>query len=240
MHGRILRHLLIAAFFFAIGIASRPALGRLERKIMPVRSATPTGPATKPVDAPNDSLHYERRSSQFNAIHKTRKIVFLGDSRIECAEWSELLGTSEISNRGISGDTTAGILRRLPASLPDNGVLCIIQAGVNDLSNGYSVDFVINQYRDILNYLLVQKHSRVIVTSIILVGENHPSLLAPINECNRKLQSLASSAGADWVDFNPSLCADGFLPAQYSNDGVHLNGGGYEVLVKVLAPHLNQ
>jgi lysophospholipase L1-like esterase len=239
MNRRILYLVLMAALFFAVGVASRPALGRLKARMMAVQTAKGTEPDGKQTDPPNDPLYYARRSSQFEKINKTQKFVFLGDSRIDCAVWSELFGNCEISNRGISGDTTAGILQRLPTSVPDDGVVCIIQAGVNDLSNGYSPDFVVNQYRDILNYLLVQKHSKVIVTSVMLVGQNKPSVCAAINECNRKLQGLVSGLGAAWVDVNPPICTNGFLSAQYSNDGVHLNGDGYEVLVKLLTPYLN-
>ena len=43
----------------------------------------------------------------------SRTIVMLGNSITNGCEWAELLGNSNVVNRGISGDTVEGIQARL-------------------------------------------------------------------------------------------------------------------------------
>src|SRR5688572_12322326 len=43
----------------------------------------------------------------------TGKIIFLGNSITEMGKWAALTGDNSVINRGIGGDITYGILRRL-------------------------------------------------------------------------------------------------------------------------------
>lgn len=69
--------------------------------------------------------HFEQRVTQFRAeTVKTGCILFLGDSITEGADWQRLTGDSTVVNRGVGGDITFGVLKRLdevirrrPASL---------------------------------------------------------------------------------------------------------------------------
>ncbi|MGL4621995.1 MAG: GDSL-type esterase/lipase family protein, partial [Chroococcidiopsis sp.] len=59
-------------------------------------------------------VYYLQRVSQFQlAPICNSDIVFLGDSITDECEWSELLENPHVKNRGISGDTTMGVLNRL-------------------------------------------------------------------------------------------------------------------------------
>jgi lysophospholipase L1-like esterase len=185
-----------------------------------------------------DVTHYERQTAHYATYPQTHPIVFLGDSRIEWAEWSELLGRDDISNRGISGDTTAGVLDRLPTSVPTAGIVCVIQLGVNDFFLGASVEQVIGNYRRILDYLLQQKQARVVLTSIVLARGANDHLNEPITACNQQLASLAASTGATWLDLNATLSPNGYLAEEFSADGVHFNGRGYQTISGLLAPLL--
>jgi lysophospholipase L1-like esterase len=224
---------ILAALFFAAGALSRPYLKR-------VKAYLASNTIQKEGDnAPYNPAHHARKSSQFSSLGQTRKIVFLGDGHVEGAEWTELFDRCDISNRGIAGDTTKGILRRLPSSLPNDYALCVVHAGLNDLTKGCSVSSVVANYRDILNYLITQRRGKVVVASVILAGEDRAPLNSDISKLNLELSQLASSVGAVWLDINPLLCPDGFLPTQYTNDGFHLNGDGYRVVCNALLPELN-
>jgi lysophospholipase L1-like esterase len=91
-----------------------------------------------------------------------------------------------------------------------------------------------------LSDLKTRSHASVIITSIILAGQSHADLNPSITECNARLERLAASRGAVYVDINPQLCSEGILSAAYSNDGVHLNGEGYKQVCSVLTPYLNR
>jgi lysophospholipase L1-like esterase len=230
---------IVAVLLFGAGVLARPMLGRIKVKassfVIRVFDIHQTHD-----DLPYDQIYYERKSSQYALLAKTQNIVFLGDSRVEQAEWSELFARQDISNRGINGDTTVGVLQRLRTSVPGDISLCVIQLGVNDLGEGCSVEFVVSRYGDILSDLMTRVHAKVIVTPVILVGQNRTNLNPAIIECNLKLERLAANHGALWVDINRPLCPDSILSASYSNDGVHLNGEGYKQVCNLLAPYLNR
>lgn len=221
---------LLAGAIFIAGAISRPTLSRLRDHSVRMQSNDP--------NAVYDSDHYQRRSSQFAELGANRPLVFLGDSRIEGAEWSELFQRSDISNRGISGDTTAGMLRRLTTSMPNEATLCVLQAGVNDLELGVPVDRVVSNYEQIMRYVIDQRHCRAVVTSILRVDKNRAALNARVNDCNQRLAQLTTRAGADWLDLNLLLAPDGFLAPEFTNDGAHLNGKGYVRMRDALAPLL--
>ena len=59
--------------------------------------------------------YYLHKKSQFEMLAQNDKykIVMLGDSITDEGQWDELLNNSKVQNRGISGDTTDGVLDRL-------------------------------------------------------------------------------------------------------------------------------
>ncbi|MDQ2919720.1 MAG: GDSL-type esterase/lipase family protein [Verrucomicrobiota bacterium] len=189
-------------------------------------------------DEPIDLSRYAEMTAQYSAMGHTKNLVFLGDSRIEWGDWTALLARDDISNRGIAGDTLPGILRRMHSSVPDDGGVCIIQAGVNDLANGARSSAVVADYRELAQYLLKEKKARVILTSIILVNEERTRLNQVITKCNQELSRLAASSGMEWLDLDPTLSPRGFLLPEYSEDGVHLNANGYAQVSRALAPML--
>lgn len=221
--------LMIAAASFIAGMVLRPAVARLRSQFL-----APLAPTVEP----NDSLHWAQKYAEFKGLKKTRNIVFLGDSRIEFGNWSELFDRCDISNRGIGWDTTTGILRRLPATIPSHVELCVIQAGINDLLQGCSPDFVDSKFSEILHDIITRTKSKVVVTSVILLGRDRAALNVKIGACNQRLATRCTELGAVFVDINSLLCPDGFLSGSYSHDGIHLNWEGYQQIRSVLEKYL--
>jgi len=57
---------------------------------------------------------YEHRKEYFNMLPKKKGgIIFLGDSLTEYGQWTELTQSNQVLNRGIAGDTTPNLMRRL-------------------------------------------------------------------------------------------------------------------------------
>src|SRR5687767_4074179 len=58
--------------------------------------------------------HYAKRIALFEKEPvATGKIIFLGNSITEEGQWGKLTGDNTVINRGISGDITDGVLKRL-------------------------------------------------------------------------------------------------------------------------------
>src|SRR5919199_5722857 len=61
----------------------------------------------------SDDTYYQRWVSVFESTPGTADIVMLGDSLTEEGNWTEVLPGWRVINRGIGGDTSAGVLKRL-------------------------------------------------------------------------------------------------------------------------------
>lgn len=180
-----------------------------------------------------DSPYYRLRKSHFKILSQSEAdIVFLGDSLTDIGEWQELFKNARIKNRGISGDTTKGILNRIDEVIDSQPQKIFIMIGINDLTKGSSVDETFNNYQNILS--IFQKENpktKVFVQSVLPVNnQKHPNIGAnnKIIDLNNRLKDLAKKISFNYIDlFSDFLDSDNQLDAQYTTDGIHLNGQGY-------------
>ena len=231
MNGR--RLTLVALLGFALGAATLAAGLRVREHFTRVIWMA----GAPPLDA---SLH-ARRVSQFAASKATPRIVMLGDSRVQEAEWNELLGRTDVVNRGIAGDTTSGLFARLGQSVPPSAAVCVIQVGYNDLLQQNPLDQVEQNFRAILGKLAAsERPPRVLLTPVILSGDASGSLNARIAAVNSTLRQIATERHAGWLDLNEKLCPHGSLDRAWTNDRAHLNGAAYEIIAAALKPRLTE
>jgi lysophospholipase L1-like esterase len=210
---------------FAGGFAARPSIYQFRDKMRMTRGGEDAGPG--------NPAQYAHRSTHFADVKSACPIVFVGDSRIEGAEWAELLG-ADISNRGIGGDTTRGVLDRIESSVPAGTRVCLVQVGFNDLYAGMPPDKVAVNLATIAKSV---KAARVIVTSIIPASSSSKYLDPRIAEVNEKAAVLVKQAGAEWLDLSPVF--GGELSAEFTADGIHLNGFGYRMLADPIRKAIN-
>ena len=97
--------------------------------------------------------YYKHKVSQFEMLKDKNeaKIMMLGDSITDEGEWSEFWG-EVVQNRGISGDTTSGVLDRL-YTLNPNTKRVFIMIGVNDIMRGFSEDLVFENYKKNIKFI---------------------------------------------------------------------------------------
>ncbi|HZN67157.1 MAG TPA: GDSL-type esterase/lipase family protein [Tepidisphaeraceae bacterium] len=173
-----------------------------------------------------------------------RDVIFAGDSHIAGTPFHEIF--SPIHNRGIGGDTTAGLLKRLDeitARRPESLFLLI---GTNDVARQVPVGEVIDNYRQILAGIKRDSpDTRVFVASIPPVNQaifkaavdRKPT----IQSLNIELKGLAAAEGATFIDLWPVLAdGTGNLKAEFADtDGLHLNLAGKLAMCDALRPHVS-
>ena len=60
------------------------------------------------------STYYHQRWTLFQSLPQTKgDIIFIGNSITDGGEWSELFNDLRVKNRGISGDISAGVIKRI-------------------------------------------------------------------------------------------------------------------------------
>jgi hypothetical protein len=93
--------------------------------------------------------YVEAKADLFSHSRVRPEIVMLGDSLTEMGIWDEMLQGLSVVNRGIAGDDSAGVLRRLPEVLGRNPRVLCLEIGSNDLQKEVPTERVIENIRAI-------------------------------------------------------------------------------------------
>jgi lysophospholipase L1-like esterase len=163
--------------------------------------------------------------------------VFLGDSITDHGELQTYFPGEVVLNRGIVEDDTKGVLNRIDEVVKRNPQEVYILIGINDI--GGNVD--IEEYRKNMEKIIQSfDHSstKVIVQSILPVNnqefENKISN-ETVHQFNEVLHQLAKDNDIQYVDLNRHFeNTDGQLKEEYTVDGIHLTGDGYDVWMEKL------
>ncbi len=192
------------------------------------------------------STYYFQKTAHFESLpnHKN-EIIFIGDSITDGCEWSEVFDNKRVKNRGISGDVTQGVLDRLgeiTESMPEKVFLMI---GINDLAVGKSTDEIIENISQIVqNINFASPKTKVFVQSILPVNEYYGLFNRHTdkgNEISLINHSLAEGVKGNYqyIDLHSYfLNEDKKLDISLSNDGLHLNGKGYQLWASLIKKHV--
>jgi lysophospholipase L1-like esterase len=179
------------------------------------------------------SSYWGEKKSFFDVLGAYASTVMIGDSLTDGAEWKEMFPGVAVANRGVDGDTTAGILRRMDGIMSARARKAFIMIGINDFKEGRTVDEVFQDYRSIVSRL-EEGGMKVFVQSTLLCNEAKAGWIActaiqrKIRELNRRLAGLASAKVA-YIDINAGLSGPEGLRPDLTIDGVHLTGEGYRI-----------
>lgn len=198
--------------------------------------------------------YYNAKCSSYavqNSNLSKEQIVFLGDSITDLCCLDDYYGDLSLAcyNRGIGGDTTDGVLKRLEVSaydlMPKKVVLMI---GTNDVNGGKSEKYIIKNYEKIINGIL-DNIGGVQLYCISIIPQNKDleeyadldtdAQNKKIQSINGKIKALSESRGATYIDLYPLLIGpENNLNKEYSDDGLHLNDKGFIVWSNLLKPYL--
>lgn len=178
---------------------------------------------------PQDMDYYERKVSSHKLLAGQQfDMLFLGDSLIDEAEWSQLLPAYKVANFGVNADTTEGMLGRLGTVTAVDVSSVFIMAGLNDIFQKVALEDTLNNYQVIVERLL-QDGKKVYLFSCLYLGSSFQHYTPKVKQLNYYLQELAkSSEGIVYVDLNYSLALDSQLNPSFTNDDHHLNGAAYQ------------
>ncbi|WP_135442490.1 SGNH/GDSL hydrolase family protein [Vibrio tasmaniensis] len=162
-------------------------------------------------------------------------LVMFGDSITEWAPWADIFRDVSMVNRGLAGDTTTGMLRRIDTTLNVKPKLVCFMAGINDLAQGYDVEHIYQNYIDMLE-VWQENDIRILVQSTLYVGSKLQGLNSSVELLNSKISEYCSQQGIAFLDVNSVLSPNKLLSNEYSCDDLHLNAKAYQAWAEVLQP----
>ena len=200
-------------------------------------------------DWPALARYREENSKTTAPDKKEKRVAFLGDSITDgwhnSANGGFFPGKPYV-NRGISGQTTPQMLIRFrPDVIALNPDVVVILAGTNDIA-GNTGPMTLQSIEDNLASIaeLARAHRiRVVLSSLLPVSDyektadgqvrNQTTRRPPeqIKALNEWMKKYAADNKMTYLDYYSAMVDDkGFLKDELSNDGLHPNAQGYQVM----------
>jgi lysophospholipase L1-like esterase len=197
-----------------------------------------------------DLGRYRDQNGQVKSPAKNEKrVVFMGDSITD--SWDEprygaFFQAQTYVNRGISGQTTQQMLIRFrPDVIALTPQVVVILAGTNDIAGNTgptTLEAIQDNLKSMVDLARVHK-IRVVLASLLPVSDyektadgqqiNQTIRRPPekIKALNEWMKNYAAANKLTYLDyFSAMIDAKGFLQDELSNDGLHPNEKGYEVM----------
>jgi lysophospholipase L1-like esterase len=170
------------------------------------------------------------------------RIIFLGNSITEMGDWKKVLNDTTVINRGIGGDISYGILKRLKDITDRNPSKVFILLGINDIGKDIPEVVIMDNYLKIVKEIHTKcPQTQIFVQSVLPVNPTmqhfpqHYDKEEHVLVLNKLLSSNAAAGNYTFVDiFHLFVDAEGRLNSGYSYEGLHLKPPAYVIWVDYL------
>jgi lysophospholipase L1-like esterase len=170
------------------------------------------------------------------------RIIFLGNSITEMGNWKKVLNDTTVVNRGIGGDITYGVLKRLKDVTDRQPSKLFILLGINDIGKDIPDAVIADNYLKIVKEIHIKcPQTRVYVQSVLPLNPTMPNFPQHYDKeehvlsVNKLLKANARAGNYTFVDiFHLFVDSEGRLKSQYSFEGLHLKPDAYPIWVDYL------
>ena len=206
-----------------------------------------------PTDARRQTFDFYNES--IICTKKRPDVLFIGDSITELWELYAYFDTDKfLVNRGIGGDTSEYLLKRLEADcLQLNPKTVVLMIGTNNIfraepdywwrQDGIDRETVLEEYKQDILQIIEKIESKSI--ELVLCSVPPSEIAPPFDrelrfEMTAKMNEFLKSLGKTFVDYTDVLSNDGkTLIYDYSPDGIHPNAYGYTEMAKKLKEYID-
>jgi lysophospholipase L1-like esterase len=169
-------------------------------------------------------------------------IIFLGNSITEGGNWAKLLNDTTVLNRGIGGDITFGVLKRLNDVINRHPKKLFILLGINDIGKDIPDSVIAYNYAKIVSRVHAgSPATKIFVQSILPLNPTHKNFpqhydkAEHIPRVNKMLETAAKASNYTYINLTPLfLDKNNHLADEYTWEGLHLKPAAYEVWVAYL------
>lgn len=195
-------------------------------------------------DWPNLKKYQKENTALSIPSSDQKRIVFMGDSITEF--WSvidpDYFSVKSYINRGISGQTTPQMLIRFRADvIALQPTAVVILAGINDIAGNTGPSSIEMIWDNIFSMVeLAQANNIKVILCSVLPAYDFPwkpnqEPIEKIKALNEIIKNYAAANNIVYVDYYSVMVDDRQgLKAKYSNDGVHPNKTGYQIMEPIV------
>ena len=182
----------------------------------------------------NKLILYEEENLKYDDFEVD--VAFIGDSLTDGYDLEHYYPEFLVSNRGIGGETTYGLLSRMKVSVYDlKPKVVVMLIGANNM------DTMFDTYEKLLIGLKENlPETKVVILSLTAMGDEwgRKNQLAAFN--NVKIKKLAAKYDFYFVDLYTPLLDENTNEVYdgYTVDGGHFTALGYEVVTSLIKPTL--
>lgn len=172
----------------------------------------------------------------------TGKIMFLGNSITEMGDWKKVTGDTTVINRGIGGDITFGVLKRLKDVTDRKPSKLFILLGINDIGKDIPDAVIAGNYLKIVKEIHAKcPETKIYVQSVLPVNSTLPRFPQHYDKeehvlaVNKLLRANARTGDYTFVDiFHLFVDSNQHLDSRYTIEGLHLKPEAYPIWVGYL------
>ena len=195
-------------------------------------------------DWPNLKKYQKENTALSIPSSDQKRIVFMGDSITEF--WSvidpDYFSVKSYINRGISGQTTPQMLIRFRADvIALQPTAVVILAGINDIAGNTGPSSIEMIWDNIFSMVeIAQANNITVILCSVLPAYDFPwkpnqEPIEKIKALNEIIKNYAAANNIVYVDYYSVMVDDRQgLKAKYSNDGVHPNKTGYQIMEPIV------
>lgn len=174
--------------------------------------------------------------------------LFLGDSITDFYDLDKYYEGLPVVNSGISGNTTEDILDDMKKRVYNyNPSKVFLLIGTNDLIHDISVEEIVSNIEKIVNEINSNKpQTEIYVESVYPVNDNLDEDKVDVRnnddimEINKKIKEYCDENNYTYINmYDKLLDDDGNFSEEFTDDGLHPNGKGYEAITEELKKYLD-
>lgn len=187
--------------------------------------------------AVNDAVNSWRTCLEQLDVHAD--IVFLGDSITRNGDFRSFFPTKRICNLGCAGDSILNIADRVSMIPTVQPRTVIVMGGINSLASRTLKQSLRHYERLLENLSKNQPCKQVIILSVLPVSaDSHFCNNKKIVAFNAAIKGMAEAKKYIYIDLFSQYAKDGSLPAEYSEDGLHLKPDCYTIWANAVSQYI--
>ena len=174
--------------------------------------------------------------------------LFLGDSITDYYDLDKYYEGLPVVNSGISGNTTEDILNDMKGRVYNyNPSKVFLLIGTNDLIHDVSVDDIVSNIEKIISNIKDNRpQAEIYVESVYPVNDDLDEDMVDVRnnddimDINEKIEKYCDDNNYTYINmYDKLLDDDGNFNEEFTDDGLHPNSRGYEVITEEIKKYLD-